>query len=192
MQKLLLVILLLLSSQSMARGYIISPSVGHVDWQDKIYTVQGLPFRLEANDNTGGISFRYVFDSDFIAGVDLYYINSFEFSAVDSSFNGYGNSYHLLGNAGYIFRINDYLEVIPEFGIGKGEISLHSGTGPNATLDGIDLHYNLTMNFFFNDRMGLRASIRRIDFDLKDDNGAKMDGSLDIYSLSLNIRFGLR
>jgi len=172
-----------------AADNIISPTISHVSWDSAIYTVQGYDFRIQEDDNAGGVAYRYQFDSGFLAGVDAYYINAFEFSAVDSSFGGHGNSTHVIASGGYTFNHTGQVQFFVEAGLGYGSISLHSGGGPNAKLNGLDQQYTLGMNYFFNHRLGLRTAIKRIDFDLDDDAGAKMDGELDLYSLSLNIRF---
>ena len=181
--------LLLLAPELWAGSNIISPTVAHTKWLDREYTIQGTTLRMEDNVTAVGVSYRFLFDSGLAVGGDFLYSVDQDFRAASGGYTGYSTFWHLLANVSYTFNRQGQLQPFVEGGLGYSTLSLHSNGGPNASLEGLNLHGGAGLNYYVSDVIGFKFGAKVIDFDVRDGNGGRIDGRIAEYLFALNIRF---
>lgn len=193
MKKRLLTWLLLLTfvpGTAFAGKNLILPSYYKSLWQETDFALQSKPVtRVEKDDSTPGISYRYMFDSGMVVGGD-FIIGPRNFAAIDGSFSGYINEYYYAVIVGYVFNRDGRFQPYIEGGLNNTQLSLHSSNGgPNAALEGNSYAYGVGVNAQFGRVIGMRVGYQMRNIDSEDDNDSRIKTAVDAFSLSLIIKF---
>jgi len=185
------------TSVSFAAGTLgqvsINPKYGKENWNDTTFTIFGNDVTFNSSEETYGIGAEYKFDFGVSVGGELLYSNIDILSdgAGSSPYDTYANSYY----AGLLIRYHLFPDspVQPFIGGGLGvrNISTHSDT--NISVQGTATTLNAGVIFHIGNPKGKHGAIsleyKRNDFDLDDENGARIEATTDSYLIGGSFNF---
>jgi len=190
LMRLILPMMLVVPGVASAGKNLIMPSYYKSVWGDTDFALQGKPVtKIEKDDMTPGIAYRYLFDSGLAVGGEFAY-GPRDFTAIDNSFSGYLNEAYFAAIVGYVFRQHEVFQPYIEGGVNETQLSLHSGNGgPNAKLKGLGYVFGAGFNVQFSRVVGMRFGYQQKKIDVDDDTGSKIETNADVFMLSVLIRF---